>query len=72
MNETFPLRITRATTGTVHAAREHSGVVVATGKAFTEIRKACGWDNNGFGVRNGKLLDTDAEVTCKKCLKKLG
>jgi len=69
--ETFPLRIVRGTTGTVHAAREVHGVVRATGKAYTRIEKACGWDNQAFGARVGGLLASDAEVTCKKCLKKL-
>jgi len=67
----FPLRIVRGTTGTVHAAREVTGTVVATGEEFTRTEKACGWDNGSFGARNGGLLASDAEVTCTKCLKKL-
>ena len=75
------LRIARGTTGTVHAAREvqteildfNAPTVEArfTGRFRTETIKACGFDPNTFR-RVGSVGSTEAEVTCKKCLKVLG
>ena len=68
----FPLRIVRGTTGTVHAARELRGERVIAGKTYPAvITKACGSDNRTAGARNGRLVASDAEVTCARCLKAL-
>ena len=71
----FPLRVTRGTTGTVHAAREVTGEHRVTG-AYTRLEKACGFDAvRGSRRASGSALDVvpgSTEVTCRKCLRALG
>lgn len=76
--ETFPLRVTRGTTGTVHAAREtevqirdySQAGVVYTGETETRIVKACGFDANTLRRVAGTTgTDETAEITCSKCSK---
>lgn len=76
-DQTFPLRVARTTTGTVHAAREYQSEILdfnkpyaerRTGRFETRIAKACGCDPNTWR-RVAGTAGTDAPVTCKKCLK---
>jgi len=70
----------RGTTGTVHAAREIEQEILNfntavyaerfTGKFRTVTIKACGSDANTMRRTSG-VGNTQAEVTCKKCLKVL-
>jgi hypothetical protein len=78
-NTDWPLRVARATTGTVHAAREVQHEILdfdkpagerGTGRFKTVIVKACGFDPNTFRTVAGTGT-TEAPVTCKKCLKLL-
>lgn len=76
----WPLRIARTTTGVVHAAREvevevldfNAPTVAArhTGTYRTDVVKACGYEPNTMR-RVAGTAGTDAEVTCRKCLKAL-
>lgn len=74
---TWPLRVARTTTGTVHAAREVELEQLdfdkpagerGTGIFRTVIVKACGADSNTLRTVAGTAT-TAAPVTCKKCLR---
>lgn len=75
----FPLRISRTTTGVVHAAREQQVEIFdyskpveqrGTGRYRTTIVKACGSDPNTYR-RVAGTESVAAEITCRKCLKAL-
>lgn len=78
--EVYNLRLVRGTTGTVHAGQEVEELVgdftvayelrFAAGITRTVTKKACGYDPNTFRRVTGTGR-TEAEVTCKKCLKVL-
>lgn len=74
---TFPLRVSRTTTGVVHAARERRVEIFdyskpveerGTGKYRTVTVKACGAEPN-TGRRIAGTESVAVPVTCKKCLK---
>lgn len=74
---TWPLRVARNTTGTVHAAREIQTEILdfdkpagqrGTGEYRIITIKACGADSNTLRTVAG-TGSTTADVTCKKCLK---
>jgi len=78
----FPLRVTRGTTGTVHAAKEIQQEILnfnsptvegrRTGTFKTVVIKACGSDANTMRVTSSVgRSEADVAVTCKKCLKRL-
>jgi hypothetical protein len=76
---TYPIRLMRGTTGTVHAGREVQKEILDfnapyaqrwTGKFETQVEKACGYDPNTLR-RVAGVGRVDADVTCKKCLKVL-
>jgi hypothetical protein len=79
--DAYPLRLVRGTTGTVHAGREVQREIKdfsiassnrGTGKFRTELWKACGFDPNTIMSRtSGVGVETDVEITCKRCLKAL-
>lgn len=75
----YPLRISRSTTGVVHAAAEIQREIFdyskpadsrGTGTFRTVTVKACGAEPN-TGRRVSGTNDTAATITCKKCLKKV-